>query len=58
MPKPEDLKFECEVCYEGFNDQNVFPLANCEHVYHQECMKNFLKAEIEGNKCPLVCMNA
>ncbi len=46
-PREEDLKFDCEVCMEPFQESNTFPLSNCEHIFHNQCVKNYLKAEID-----------
>ncbi len=38
--KEEDLKFECQICLTQIeNDKETFPLTNCEHIYHEECIK-------------------
>jgi hypothetical protein len=42
-PKAEEKAFNCDVCYTAFDQYNTFPLENCEHVYHKECMRNYLK---------------
>jgi hypothetical protein len=30
-------------------------LSNCEHVFHKECVRSYLEAEIENSKCPILC---
>jgi len=41
--KEEDLKFECQICMTQIeNDKETFPLTNCEHIYHEECLKKYL----------------
>lgn len=55
-PKEEDLKFECQICMSQIdNDNEAFPLINCQHIFHQECMKQYLKTEVSQSKCPLNC---
>ncbi len=51
----EDLDFDCVVCMERFEESNTIFLSNCEHVIHTHCMKDYLKAEMENQKCSLVC---
>ena len=34
-PREEDLKFECQICMSQIeNDNEAFPLINCEHIFH------------------------
>ena len=55
-PEEKTDDFKCLVCLEAFGDGNDFyPLWNCEHVCHTECLKVYLKYEIEMGKCPLIC---
>ncbi len=55
-PREEDLKFECQICMSQIeDDKDVFPLLNCEHIYHESCMKSYMKSEVEQTKCPLLC---
>ncbi len=31
----KDLEnFRCHVCLEDFNEENIFPLSSCVHVFH------------------------
>ncbi len=48
-------QFKCEVCYEGFDEDNIFPLFSCEHIFHNACLEQFLKIEIKDSKFPLRC---
>lgn len=47
-PRPEDQKFECEICTDKFTVDGMLLLTNCDHIYHQDCMRNYVKAEIEA----------
>lgn len=51
----EAVNFICQVCYEGFEEDNIFPLTSCEHVFHNECLGMFLHGEIKDSKFPLKC---
>lgn len=57
----ENEQFTCKICLFGFeNDEEegedeVLPLSLCEHFYHSSCFKNYLKAQIDESKFPLVC---
>ena len=50
-----ESKFECTVCFEAFEDETIFILSNCGHVFHKECMKSYLSAELESGKGTLIC---
>jgi hypothetical protein len=45
---------ECKICMDTV-ERDAYLLENCEHVFHKECVHNYLKTEIENSKCPLVC---
>jgi len=52
--KPQE--FACLVCLEAFTeDGEVYPLESCEHICHTQCLKIYLKFEIEMGKCPMIC---
>lgn len=43
------------MCLEDFNEENVFPLGSCDHIFHDECLEIYLKGEIAESKFPLKC---
>ena len=43
---------------ETLADNEVIPLKNCEHVFHAECIKEFIKSQVENSKFPIVCPEA
>ena len=49
-----DRKFECKICME-LVENDAYLVDNCEHIFHKKCVHNYLKAEIDNSKCPLVC---
>jgi len=30
-------------------------MENCDHVYHKECLRDNLAADVENNNFPLIC---
>lgn len=36
-------------------DKGAFSFTNCEHILHEECLKQYLKTEISESKSPLTC---
>jgi hypothetical protein len=55
VPRDQQLKFECPIDMEPFTDDSAYFMKNCEHVFHRECLTNYLKAEISNNRCPIKC---
>ena len=45
----------CRVCLDDFNEQNIFLLSCCDHVFHNECLREYYKTNIEESKFPLIC---
>ena len=42
---------ECPICLEEFNDEDLVLSIHCEHNFHTNCIKKWLKEY--SNKCPL-----
>jgi len=52
----EEQEFNCKICFEVFEEENeIMPLQLCEHIFHQECMIQYLKSKIEDSKFPIFC---
>ena len=52
LPEEEckDGDFPCQICYEPlFEDvnQDVHFLGSCNHVYHKECLSQYVQTQIE-----------
>ena len=50
--------FECAICFCGFEadgDARAIPLSTCIHVYHQECLTDFFKAQINEKRVDILC---
>lgn len=45
---------ECAICREGYGQSSQFAmmLINCQHIYHIECITNWIRVSKDG-KCPL-----
>lgn len=49
-------EFNCKICLDGFGDENsIFPLQLCEHVFHKDCLGEYLRTEIKEAKLPIFC---
>jgi len=42
---------ECLICIENFEDESHLVKLNCNHVFHKNCIKNWICNE--NNKCPI-----
>lgn len=52
-------EFKCRVCLEAFMENDgVFPLRGCEHVFHKECLQLYVKSQMDMGKCPAICPDA
>lgn len=50
--KIDSVTGECCICYDTLIDQNVIEL-NCHHVYHENCIKDWVKCDKENSlECP------
>ncbi len=39
-PKQEEIKIDCQICMSPIeNDKDGFPLINCVHIFHKECLE-------------------
>ena len=45
----EDI--ECAICIDKFEKENEIIKLNCNHIYHKDCIKNYLLNY--NNKCPM-----
>lgn len=49
-------EFNCKICLDGFDDENsIFPLQLCEHVFHKLCLTEYLCIQIKESKLPIFC---
>ncbi len=39
-------------------EEELFPLENCEHLFHNQCMEEYLKVSILDGKFPINCAEA
>lgn len=49
-------KATCPVCFDEYEPGTAYFLRNCTHVLHKECIKQYIKAEVEGGQCVLKCV--
>ena len=54
----EELKENtCKICLEPLvlSDQYPIDLETCDHVFHEECIKQFIISKVDDSKFPIVC---
>ena len=51
----EFKEFTCKICLETLADNEVIPLSSCEHVFHAECIKQFIQSQVDISKFPIFC---
>ena len=42
-------------CLETLADNELIPLRGCEHVFHAECIKQFIQSQVDDSKFPIIC---
>jgi len=56
----EAVEFSCTICYCPFEeeDDEIIPLSFCEHVFHSECLKDYIEDQINQLKLKILCADA
>ena len=49
------VKTDCPICLDNLFSQDVFPLSNCEHLFHIECLESYIIEEIKKRTFPIRC---
>ena len=52
IPKKREKKKECAICYQNYKKKKAAKLP-CEHIFHEDCIKQWLDGEEDKNSCPL-----
>ena len=48
-----EFKSSCTICMESFlEDKSEVTLLNCKHIFHHNCLKNWLFKNLTHPKCP------
>lgn len=55
MEVEEEAKNICSICFDQLLSQDIIPFINCPHVFHLECLGNYLKEGIEARRFPIKC---
>ena len=42
--------FECSICFDIFKENELLKQLNCKHIFHKECLSQWLLNE---KKCPI-----
>ena len=43
---------KCVICYENFKEKEDVKMANCFHLFHCECIKNWIKSKDKSEEAP------
>jgi hypothetical protein len=38
----EEDDFACPICFEEYEEKNIMPLDSCDHVFHEDCLQEYL----------------
>ena len=56
--KYSDYGIICSICQENFkNNKDTISITPCEHIFHNDCLKNWFKKNILHPKCPNCNLN-
>ena len=36
----------CPICFTGYEEENVMPLQGCDHIFHTDCLQDYLDTKI------------
>jgi hypothetical protein len=49
-------EFTCKICLAEYDEEaSMFPQELCEHIYHKDCLKNYIESRIAEAKFPILC---
>jgi hypothetical protein len=54
----EDEDFACPICFEEYEEKNIMPLDSCDHVFHEDCLKEYLEMKINNKDAVILCPDA
>ena len=52
ITKLNKFKTDCTICLEGFTDFSIVLVLHCKHIFHRDCLKEWLEKNILKCKCP------
>jgi len=53
----EAMEGDCPICLDSLFSQAVFPLSNCGHLFHIDCLETYVIEEIKKRTFPIKCPN-
>jgi len=51
----EQNSANCAICLDDLYSTTFKPLEGCSHVFHEECMREYLKSKIDEKGFPILC---
>ena len=36
----------CVICFEDFSDETILCMTECNHIFHKECLKEWVKVKL------------
>ena len=51
----EEELFKCPVCFEDYEEDNIHPLESCDHVFHEDCLRDYLAQKIQDRAHKFPC---
>jgi hypothetical protein len=53
--RPKDKPFECPICSDKCTNEDISRVDTCGHGICRACMRNYVTAEIEKRRWPIIC---
>lgn len=52
LEKLNNFKSDCTICLEAFVENSIVIVLKCKHIFHKECLKEWIVKDIVKSKCP------
>ncbi|EGR29957.1 hypothetical protein IMG5_145480 [Ichthyophthirius multifiliis] len=46
---------DCPICLDQLHNEKIIPMDLCDHVFHQECLIQYIKQKIDDKQAQIVC---
>jgi len=47
--------FCCTICYTSLAEDEILPLGLCDHIFHKECLQDYIEDMINQFKLNILC---